>query len=81
MSDWKRNDSIRLGEIAYQVGLTPEDADTALTLGARFLAHGFTGAEIDRMILAQYRTWAEEENGGPLDPEELQKTRQEMGFG
>lgn len=60
-TDWTRNDSIRLGEIAYQVGLTPEDADKAITLGARFLAHGFRGEEIDNMICWQYQQWARDE--------------------
>lgn len=57
MSDWTRNDSIRLGEIAQQVGLLPTDAEEALTLGARFYAHGFTGSEIDEMIRWQYSQW------------------------
>lgn len=61
MTNWTRNDSIRLGQVATQVGLTPEDAETALTLGARFYAHGFTGYEIDEMIRWQYQQWAEEE--------------------
>lgn len=58
---WTRNDSIRLGEIACQVGLTPDDAKGALTLGARFWAHDFTGYEIENMIHWQYAQWAEDE--------------------
>lgn len=58
---WTRNDSIRLGEIAYQVGLAPEDAEAALIQGARFLAHGFSSSEIDELIRTQYRIWAEED--------------------
>jgi hypothetical protein len=52
---WTRNSSIALGEAAMQAGLTPQQADTALEVGARFLAHGFTWGEIDAMILDHYR--------------------------
>jgi uncharacterized protein YoaH (UPF0181 family) len=38
-----------------QAGLTPQEAQTAVEVGARFLAHGFTGGEIDAMILDHYR--------------------------
>ena len=55
MANWTRNDSIRLGEIAYQeVGLTPEDAEWALMIGARMVAHGFSGYDIDQMIQGHY---------------------------
>jgi hypothetical protein len=61
LTNWTRNDSIRLGEIAYQVGLTPEDAEKALIQGAKFLAHGFSDHEINELIQTQYRIWAEED--------------------
>ena len=51
---WTRNDSIRLGEIAMQSGLTNSDAENALAIGARMLAHGFTGYDIDQMIQMHY---------------------------
>lgn len=54
MTNWTRNDSIRLGEVAYQVGLTPEDAETALMIGARMVAHGFSGYDIEQMIQSHY---------------------------
>lgn len=50
-----------LATTAMQAGLTPESADDALRLGARFLVHGFTGGEIDRMIIGQYQAWARAE--------------------
>lgn len=61
MTDWLRKDSIRLGEIAYQIGLTPHNAADAVILGARFLAHGFSTGEVNEMIMNQYSTWAEED--------------------
>lgn len=61
MTNWTRNHSIRLGEIAMQAGLNFVEADEALMLGARFLAHGFSPSEIDEMIVTQYRIWAEED--------------------
>lgn len=45
----------RLLALAEQVGLTVADAEEALTIGARFLAHGFSGDEINQMILNHYR--------------------------
>lgn len=50
---WTRNDSIRLGEVAQQVGLLPDEAERALTLGARFQARGFNDWEIQHMIHTQ----------------------------
>lgn len=61
MTNWTRNDSTRLGLIALQAGLDPSDAESALMLGARFFAHGFSSSEIDELIRTQYRIWAEED--------------------
>lgn len=58
---WTRNDSTRLGQIAMQAGLSFVDAEEALMLGARFVAHGFSSSEIDELIVTQYRIWAEED--------------------
>lgn len=61
MTNWTRNDSTRLGQIAMQAGLGPVGAEEALMLGARFVAHGFSSSEIDELIVTQYRIWAEED--------------------
>ena len=37
-----------------KAGLTVDQIEPAVVIGARFLAHGFTGPEIDRMIYAHY---------------------------
>ncbi len=62
MSDWSRNDSLRLGRVAMQLGLAPYSADRALEVGARFLGHGFDTNEIDAMIPWQYKQWAENDD-------------------
>lgn len=51
---WTRNDSIWLGETAMQCGLTADEAEAALMLGARMHAHGFSGYDIDQMIQYHY---------------------------
>jgi hypothetical protein len=56
---WTRRATADLARIAMQAGLYPDDAETALMLGARFLAHGFTGNEIDRMIVNHYQRAAD----------------------
>lgn len=58
---WLRRDTAELGLAAVQLGLTPEEAVTALTLGGRFQALGFTSEEISDMIRWQYGQWIEEE--------------------
>lgn len=49
MTDWTRNDSIALGQIAHQVGLTPKEADRALTIGAKIVAMGFSDEAFEHM--------------------------------
>lgn len=51
---WIRNDSIALGQIAMQAGLLPDEAENALMIGARMIAHGFSGYDIDEMIQRHY---------------------------
>lgn len=59
---WKRSDSVRLGEEALRCGIDNyEEAATALHYGARLLAHGFTTPDIDRAVLAFYRSAARAE--------------------
>jgi hypothetical protein len=59
---WKRSDSVRLGEEALRCGIDDyEEAATALHVGARLLAHGFTNADIDRAVLSLYRSAARAE--------------------
>lgn len=58
---WLRKDSAELGLVAVQVGLTPEEAVKALTIGARFVVLGFNSSEINDMIQWQYEQWAEDE--------------------
>jgi hypothetical protein len=51
-NEWKRRSGAALTQIAMQAGLaTPEDAERALMIGARMLAHGFTDREIDKMVM------------------------------
>jgi hypothetical protein len=60
MSDqWTRKSAAVLADTAMKAGLTPAEADTAVELGARFLAHGFTYGEIDAMIVDHYRRAAD----------------------
>lgn len=76
MSNWTRNSSIRLGEIAQQVGLLPDEAEKALTLGARFQALGFNNWEIQHMIDTQYQLRADLERGydqGTIAPSDFRK--------
>ncbi len=49
MTKWLRNDAVKLAEIAGQVGLTPEESLRAITLGARFIARGYSDRQIDDM--------------------------------
>ena len=45
----------RLATLASQLGLANlDEAERALTIGARMLAHGFTDREIDEMIVGFY---------------------------
>ena len=55
MSDWTRAHASGLAETAMKAGLTPDVAPLALEVGARMLAHGFTSAELDAMILWAYQ--------------------------
>lgn len=51
---WTRNDSISLGETAMKAGLDTHNSHGALMIGARMVAHGFTGCDIDQMIQHYY---------------------------
>lgn len=51
---WTRNDSISLGETAMKAGLNAHNSHEALMIGARMIAHGFSGYEIDEMIQHHY---------------------------
>lgn len=51
---WTRNDSISLGETAMKAGLNTHDSHEALMIGARMVAHGFSGYDIDQMIQNHY---------------------------
>lgn len=76
MNNWTRNDSIRLGEVAQQVGLFPDESEKALTLGARFHALGFNEWEIQHMIQTQYQLRADLERGydqGTITPSDFRK--------
>lgn len=57
---WTRADHVRLGTTAMQAGFASvEEATPALMIGARLTAHGFTSADIDRMIQIHYAERAE----------------------
>ena len=60
MSKWLRKHGRDLSIVATQAGLTPEEAERALMIGARFVAHGFTQGDIDSMVQWKYRGWAED---------------------
>lgn len=51
---WTRNDSISLGETAMKAGLDTHNSHEALMIGARMIAHGFSGYDIDQMIQNYY---------------------------
>lgn len=63
-----------MGLLLHQVGIDNlEDATKAVQTGARFLAHGFTDAEIEGMIRYQYKEWAEADvavNTGDATPKQ-----------
>lgn len=61
MTELRRKDAWTLLEVASQAGLTAPEAVTALEYGARILAQGFTGWDVNNMIMSQYRQWAEDE--------------------
>lgn len=49
MTKWLRGDTAKLAEVACQVGLTPDDAIRAVTMGARFIALGYTDDMLNDM--------------------------------
>jgi len=49
MTKWLRSDAAKLAEIAGQVGLTPDEAIRAITIGARFIALGYSDAQVQDM--------------------------------
>lgn len=46
---WLRRDTAELGLVAAQLGLTPEEAVRALTLGAKYVVMGYTDEAIRNM--------------------------------
>lgn len=50
MTEWLRSDTAKLAEVAGQVGLTPEDAIRAITMGAKLIAVGFSGSDFQDML-------------------------------
>lgn len=54
LTQWARADSISLGETAMKAGLRPDNAQEALMIGARMIAHGFSSYDIDEMIQCHY---------------------------
>lgn len=66
-----------------QLGLTNSDAENALAIGARMLAHGFNDWEIGHMIHTQYRFRADLERGydqGVITPSDFRKLREIRGW-
>lgn len=66
-----------------QAGLSPDEADKALTLGARFHALGFNDWEIQYMIQTQYQLRADLERGydqGVITPGDFRKLREIRGW-
>lgn len=55
MNHWTRAAANDLARTAMQAGLDVDDAEQALVLGARMLAHGFTSQEINDMVQHAYR--------------------------
>lgn len=49
MTKWIRSDTPTLAEVAGQVGLTPDEAVRAITMGAKLIAYGFSEAEFENM--------------------------------
>lgn len=49
MTEWLRSDTAKLAQIAVQVGLTPEQSLRAITIGAKFIAMGYSDSEINDM--------------------------------
>lgn len=45
-----RKETYEVGLMAWQAGLTPNEAARAIQIGARILAHGITTSELDKMI-------------------------------
>lgn len=46
--------------VSSRLGMTEEEAERAMGIGARMMVHGFTGKDLDRMILWIYEQWATE---------------------
>lgn len=55
MTEYLRSDWNVLKTVAMQVGLSPEEAERALTMGARFVAMGFSNEDVRRMEQDYYR--------------------------
>ncbi|WP_288120869.1 hypothetical protein [Microbacterium sp. 69-7] len=70
--------TVKLEQVAEQLGLRPDDAVRALGIGARMLAHGFIPEEIDYMVRTAYEERAFDERcikGGHATPEQLRRAR------
>jgi hypothetical protein len=61
MNDWTPAAAAELARTSMQVGLSPNEAVLALTVGARMLAHGFDQEELDDMVQHAYAVRAEDE--------------------
>ncbi len=76
MTKWLRSDTAKLAEVAGQVGLTPDEAVRAITIGARMHALGFNDWEIQYMIRTQFQLRADLERGydsGTITPADFGK--------
>lgn len=49
MTKWLRSDTADLAEVAGQLALTPDEAIRAITIGARFIALGYTDDMVNDM--------------------------------
>lgn len=50
MTNWLRSDTAKLAEIAGQVGLTPDEAVQAITMGAKLIGVGLSETEFQDML-------------------------------
>ncbi|USH44517.1 hypothetical protein SEA_CASSITA_62 [Microbacterium phage Cassita] len=49
MTDWTRGRVAEIADHAMKLGMTPEDAERAFTIGARFIALGYTDDMVNDM--------------------------------
>lgn len=48
-TDWTRGRVADIADHAMKLGMTPEDAERAFTIGARFIALGYSDSDMDNM--------------------------------